>query len=118
VKIAAVLIQLAPGQAKHRIFVNNRKRLFFSEKTGNWPIRVPRVMRLTAMPEEETPRPTDSEAIRSRLKELSERSERLRMEAKKNADEAARIMKHVADLERRLSETEKRRAKKTSGRLG
>jgi cytochrome c556 len=69
------------------------------------------------MPKGETPLPHDSDALRADIARLSKHSEKLRAEAKKNSDEAGRIIERVKDIERRLAESDVKKAKKTSGRI-
>lgn len=63
------------------------------------------------------PRPHDSAELRASIARLSKYSEQLRDLARKNDEEAATIMERVKELERRLAESEQRKAKKTSGKL-
>lgn len=72
-------------------------------------------MRSPLMPNEETPLPPDSESLRESIRRLSAQSERLREDAKRNAEAADRIVQQIAEIEKRLIET--REAKKSSGRI-
>jgi hypothetical protein len=61
-----------------------------------------RMVRFDGVPKN-PPRP-DSAELRASLKKLLEQSERLRLEAKKNAQDAERIGRQLADLERQAGE--------------
>ena len=70
-----------------------------------------------SMPSDETPLPFSSEELRADILRLSKYSEQLRVEAKKNAEQADALVRRVREIEKRLEEAKARKAKKTTGRI-
>jgi hypothetical protein len=81
--------------------------LAYRAAKGIWVLLMP--------PDEKSP--ADSESLRESIRRLSAQSNRLRQAAKENAAEAERIVEVVAEIKKRMAEAEKRKGKKTSGRI-